>query len=495
MAERPSLPPPSSNEVAGEDFLFHLYRGSELLQEDRVAEAKGELETALSRSPSDAKSQHLLGIVYFRLGLYPHAIAIYERLVRLHPASVEPRVNLALSYLKTGQPALARVELERVVELSPTHARAWGYLGLACQRLGDVGRARDAFSRGGYEHMARRLEDPTQPAPTFTIPPDAPSHLSHELRLAASDATARLDLPDSGFHAAPTELRGAPSAAGMWASIELGREPMPSLPSFGTPFREGGDGFSTAWTASGTPSAAPLPAETPTPSPARWTVIPLANKRQGSSAPTTADALCRESLLALHGDIPVLLHKNGAVLVRSEERFAARLGLVRASRSSPDATFTQLERRARGRTLGEPFGGTLAPMFEVSGSCELVLGPPTGLTLRPVTLSDQPLCLREDAIAAFALTLAYESGKLALGNGEATRMVLLRGEGVAVLALPRNTATVEVTEARELVARAASVVGWLGQIHPRALATSEAPAHARGYVSLAGDGMVLLDVD
>ena len=120
-----------------EDFLFHLYRGSELLQDNRVHEAKEELEQALRLQPRDAKGQDLLAVVYFRLGLYPRAIAIYEQLIKLHPDALEPRINLALSYLKTGQPAQARFELEKVVEQSPGHSRAWGYLGLAFQRLGD----------------------------------------------------------------------------------------------------------------------------------------------------------------------------------------------------------------------------------------------------------------------------------------------------------------------------------------------------------------------
>src|SRR5215467_7426851 len=119
MPERESPEPPSSRDVAGEDFLFHLYRGSELLQDNRVHEAKTELEQALALQPSDPKGQDLLGIVYFRLGMYPRAIAIYERLVQLHPTAIEPRINLALSYLKTGQPAQARAELEKVLEQNP----------------------------------------------------------------------------------------------------------------------------------------------------------------------------------------------------------------------------------------------------------------------------------------------------------------------------------------------------------------------------------------
>src|SRR5689334_23918703 len=118
MPERDD-PRPSTREVAAEEFLFHLHRGSELLQDNRDHDAKAELEHALSLQPSDPKGQDLLGIVYFRLGLYPRAIAIFERLIQLHPEALEPRINLALSYLKTGQPSQARFELERVVEQNP----------------------------------------------------------------------------------------------------------------------------------------------------------------------------------------------------------------------------------------------------------------------------------------------------------------------------------------------------------------------------------------
>src|SRR6185503_6937185 len=92
---------PSSGTFAAEDFLFHLYRGSELLQENRVREAKEELERALSFQPRDSEGQGLLGVVYFRLGMYPRAITIYEEIVRGRPDEITPRLNLGLCYLKT----------------------------------------------------------------------------------------------------------------------------------------------------------------------------------------------------------------------------------------------------------------------------------------------------------------------------------------------------------------------------------------------------------
>jgi len=120
-----------SRDAANEDFLFHLYRGSELLQDNRVLEAKSELEHALTLQPRDPKGQDLLAVVYFRIGLYPHAIQIYEELRRQNPGDHSLHLNLALCYLKTGQAQAAREQLEAVVHNNPGHKRAWGYLGLA----------------------------------------------------------------------------------------------------------------------------------------------------------------------------------------------------------------------------------------------------------------------------------------------------------------------------------------------------------------------------
>jgi Flp pilus assembly protein TadD/uncharacterized protein (AIM24 family) len=210
--------PPSSRDLANDDFLFHLYRGSELLQDNRVHEAKQELEQALGLQPRDAKGQDLLGIVYFRLGLYPRAIAIYERLVAAHPLSTTPRLNLALCYLKTGQAQAARSELERVLEHNPEHTRAWGYLGLAFQRLGDVERAVYAFRMGGHEGMARRLAELGVTGPE----PEEPDPAS---RAAAARVFDELDR--RGVEFSPDADSSAP-ATGSWAALEPGRETGPS---------------------------------------------------------------------------------------------------------------------------------------------------------------------------------------------------------------------------------------------------------------------------
>ena len=142
-----------------EEFLFHLSRGSEFLIANRVVEAKDELERALLFQPRDAKGQDLLAGVYFRLGVYPRAIELWQDLVRVHPEDVALRVNLGLALLKTAQLDEAIKHLQRAVTLDEEHGRAWGYLGLAMWRDGRIDKAREAFVRGGQVSMARRMEE------------------------------------------------------------------------------------------------------------------------------------------------------------------------------------------------------------------------------------------------------------------------------------------------------------------------------------------------
>jgi hypothetical protein len=208
-------------DTANEDFLFHLYRGSELLQDNRVHEAKEELEQALHLQPRDSKGQDLLAVVYFRLGHYPRAIQIYEQLRRRSPNDTSLLLNLALCYLKVAQPQLARHDLEHLLSLNPTHTRAWGYLGIACERLGDLAHAEQAFQKGGHHPMAKRVAAKRPPS-GLPLSGAAPAE---ELRDVADAAYQELDTGELTFTlAAPTSQKDRDSLADdSWHSIERGR--------------------------------------------------------------------------------------------------------------------------------------------------------------------------------------------------------------------------------------------------------------------------------
>jgi uncharacterized protein (AIM24 family) len=414
-----------------------------MLQDNRVHDAKAELEQALNLQPSDPKGQDLLAIVYFRLGLYPRAISIYERLIANHPEAVTPRVNLALCYLKTGLAAQARTELERVIEVDPSHSRAWGYLGLAFQRLGDYERAGHAFATGGHDAMARRLLEMSSPARALSLHPPSRPHL---------------DLPLDDLSGEP------PSHAALEAelAVEVREVAIPRPP--------------------------PL-AQLDVPPPE----LPSQRARAGATAPRHADDLARDWLIVFPRDFPVALTDSGLVLVQAVESFATRLEFVKSMSYAVEPTTKPLSRRMRGRVLDEPLGGAASPIVELCGRGELVLGPHAGRKLRPMALGDEPIYLREDVVCGFEAAIVYESGRLATGDGDAMAMVQLRGQGAVVAALPECVSALEVANGRSTTVRAGAVLGWTGRLVPRALTPTEAPAQARGYLSFTGAGMVLVD--
>jgi Flp pilus assembly protein TadD/uncharacterized protein (AIM24 family) len=210
------------DQESNEDFLFHLYRGSELLQDDRAHEAKEELERALRLQPHDTKGQDLLAVVYFRLGHYPRALAIYEQLRRRNPKDTAILLNLALCYLKTGEAAQARRDLEQLVELNPAHTRAWGYLGLACERVGDLEGAERAFERGGHGQMVARMAGRRASAPAPAERPAVETALAEPVRAVVAEAFEELDAGELSFTLAEAESPEDDAAAQSWRPVELG---------------------------------------------------------------------------------------------------------------------------------------------------------------------------------------------------------------------------------------------------------------------------------
>lgn len=141
-----------------EEFLQHLYKGGELLAAGKVIEAKDYLERAHEMAPKNEKGQNLLGLTYFKLGLFERAAEIYEMLVRDNPVDPTLRVNLGLVYLKTNQLARAIREFETSVDLAPEHKKAHNYLGLALAQAGNLAQAREHFIQAGSDAMVQKMD-------------------------------------------------------------------------------------------------------------------------------------------------------------------------------------------------------------------------------------------------------------------------------------------------------------------------------------------------
>jgi hypothetical protein len=496
LPEAPGLPesehPAPSSVFNGEDFLFHLYRGSELLQDNCVSEAKEELERALRFQPRDSEGQGLLGIVYFRLGMYPRAIGIYEDLIRNFPSEITPRVNLALCYLKTGQQHQARDVLEEVIQREPHHTRAWGYYGLALERLGEYPKAQAAFEKAGQPQLARRMQSRAEEATAADDPSD--SSLQHdEVRLAAADAVQELDgqTPFVSAREEAGELEQLRSRR--WRAVEPGEEvvpakPRPSRPPSGQQRAAGLTGLSLPPVS----EAIELP-----PPPRRPGVVEAGPPEATSpSAFGSPSALVAEVAVGSPDARERLVVRGSMALVRVEVGFAIRNDAVRAVQpDAADFARTGLRRRVRGRPSDEPFGGAATPWTLLEGTGVVALASGHGRSVAALELGGEFVYLREARLLAFDSSARYENGRLPAPPQEPAPIVIvqLSGRGIVLVESERPLRALLVTPERRVVVRSESVAGWTGRMLAQPLTAEESPTHAHGFVSFAGEGAVLLD--
>jgi len=447
----PGMEPATSSEAAlGEEFLFHLYRGSELLKEDRFYEAKPELERALAFQPRDIEGQSLLGVVYFRLGHYPRAIQIYEELIRARPTEVAPRINLALCYLKTGQLAGARTILDELVQHRPDHVRAWGYLGLVYQRLGDFEKASVAFERAGRPQLAARLR-------------------------ASQEADAQRSGVGRRETQAPGSLRRDSEPPGVHEIAQADLQAAQSVPPPPPP-----------------PSMAPGPS-VPPPSVAPTYSRPAPGTRM--SIPVPLSQVARDLTLVFPESPRVAIHEGAAVLVRIDGAFQARGHAVRVilPDSSWALTTKVLRRRGRSSVTDEPLGGITSPFSTIEGDGRLVLNLPEPLRPFIVTLDGEPLYTREERLFGFDASIEYELGRLALPSGDYAGVVNLTGSGFVVLGTRGKVQGIEISSDRPAHVRPAQLIGWIGRLLARPAGTDAERAPMRELVTLTGNGTVLLD--
>jgi hypothetical protein len=495
----PSAPPESEREAApssafaGEDFLFHLYRGSELLQDNCVEQAKEELEQALKLQPRDSEGQGLLGIVYFRLGMYPRAIGIYEELIRAWPNEITPKVNLSLCYLKTGLQHQARDMLEEVIRREPDHVRAWGYYGLALERLGDYAKAQAAFERAGQPHLALRMARLMDEASGQIEHRDGePQH--DEVRRAAADAVQELDASSEHPFAQAIEDRGElqPERSTRWRALEPGEEPFPPASrahrapaSMGVP----------ALGAAAFPAVVAEAAEAAAPA-SRRSVPPPADAPPAGAGGTPSAFVTALGVTLMPDARERVIIRGSFALVRSEVGFAIRNDALRAVQ--PDgAAFGRgaLRRRMRGRESDEPFGGPASPWTLLDGAGVIALAAASGRALATLELGGEFVYLREARLVGFDSSARYENGRLPAPPQEPAPIVIvqLSGRGIVLVESERPLRALPVAPDRRLVVRSESVAGWTGRMLAQPLTADESPTHAHGFVSFGGEGAVLLD--
>ncbi|HEU4410712.1 MAG TPA: tetratricopeptide repeat protein [Polyangiaceae bacterium] len=461
-------------EAAREEFLFHLYRGSELLQDGRVHEAKEELESALRLQPLEPKGQDLLAVVYFRLGLYPRAIDIFAELVKTFPRERTPRINLALCYLKTGQCQRARDLLEETVVLHPEYERGWSYLGLAYEGLGDLWRAREAFLRAGQAGMARRME---------------------ERMGTAGESGGELETPtvERYYHAfggfepsSPTPAIGPPPPG-------PGPPPPPGLgpppPGLGPPPPDASEAVKH--------QPPPRPLSSPPPAPSEYEGPP-APRAPSPPPPAIGGDPAAERFLRQRqghwprGAAPFVPHEpSGHLYVRVGDVFVCRPEALSALSPAPEVPwrFEPWGGEGAGWAPGEAGEG----FARVRGRGHLALSAAAGRSLAGLSLHGGPFWVEWRSLVGFDAALALEQLRAPFdGGGAAGPWARIEGRGLVVLGLPARHLAFRVPPGESVVVRRGAICGWWGPLlaETSGLARGGGQA-AHAFVAFSGEGFVL----
>jgi uncharacterized protein (AIM24 family) len=489
---------------SADDFNDLLVRGGELLGSGRVIESKDLLERAVSIDNRDEKALNLLGLAYFKLGMFDRASEIYEGLVRNNPADHTLRVNLGLVYLKSNALQRAIREFEVATDLSPGHAKAHNYLGLALAQVGEYGRARENFIAAGSdamaEKMARALEEARAASPVAVVPPPpapprpaAPMPQPEEVTIEVMDeAHHQLAEADWGTQV-PGEVSAAPAPVA--APIE---PPAPLEAAAPAPTAEELR-FAEDEGPSAPPMDQPIPvapekAEEPIllerkleppaePEKPLFKVEPSRPEKEAVEIAPPAVPELAAATFELVGEV-LAVRVRDEVLVRTE-------GLIATSGT---VTLTPEPKRFRGRPKDEPFGNGIARLMRAKGQGRVLIER-AGRKFVAFDLKDESAYLREEVVFGFEEPIAFENGRLP-SDEEPIELVHLRGEGQVLVRLPGALRSVRVRMEQPVTVALSSWVGWHGNVSPRVVALRPAGDGAKGplAIELTGEGFALLSV-
>jgi hypothetical protein len=536
-----------SAQAGNPELLEQLYRGGELLGQGKVVEAKDYLERAYQLDPNNEKAQNLLGLSYFKLGLFDRASEIYETLVRDNPTDPTLRVNLGLVYLKSNAVARAVREFEVATDLQPEHQKAHNYLGLALAQAGELGRAREHFLLAGSEAMAEKMARALEESQARAPAPE-PMRIASAQAMQVSgieSVSVGVERTEAG---APVDPLGAqdwgaqlPGSEEAGEAYDLGAAPPPmeevaveEVAVEEVAFVEGPADFGME--AEAAPADAPRveeisvdevpfdevpvaplqPAPAPEPEPElrfaedEGPAAPVPEERGGqpevseAQADDAAAAELPEPILLTPSArkrppsalAPVVRFPEGTktfesgpeglrVSVREEIRIRTE-GLVS---TWGELSFTPEVKHHHGRPTEQPFGTGPRRLSRVRGQGALHFEKAAHHFVT-VELREESVYLREDALFGLGEGISYENGKLPAGE-TSLELVSATGEGQVLLRLPGELRAVEVTAERPVRVPISAWVGWSGGVLARAV---ELGAEGRPAIEMTGEGYALISV-
>ena len=146
--------------------------------------------------------------------------------------------------------------------------------------------------------------------------------------------------------------------------------------------------------------------------------------------------------------------------------------------------------RSRDLDAETPLGGGQSPMVGYRGPGRLVARTEQG-SLELFELDDETVTVRTTALFGLNLGLRYEADHVRLSRGERLDVVRITGKGLVALSLATRARSLDVSDGG-LVVRHSDVAGWTARVLPESVDPAESPGRARGYLSLSGNGSVIL---
>ncbi|HEV8397531.1 MAG TPA: tetratricopeptide repeat protein [Vicinamibacterales bacterium] len=138
----------SVTELAPGDYQGFLQLGSELLGEQKYAEAQQAFKKATELNPSNGGAQNLLGYASLRQGDTAAAIAALEQYVRIQPQEANAQDSLGEALMGAGRFKDAEAAFQKAAEMAPQFWPAQQGIAYARFYAGDWAGGRAALMKG-----------------------------------------------------------------------------------------------------------------------------------------------------------------------------------------------------------------------------------------------------------------------------------------------------------------------------------------------------------
>lgn len=170
---------------------------------DDLSSARTDDRTPSPEARAEAKRLYKEGVKYGLAGLYPQAVEIFQRVVKLDPKNADAHFALGHAYFDLKQWRNAIESFKIAIELNPKDNEARDRLGLARAMLWEQDRQRIAAER--RQHVPQPVAPPGAPNKSPVTEPEGQVVALNERSSATTSETSAVET-SKGLDAAATDL-------------------------------------------------------------------------------------------------------------------------------------------------------------------------------------------------------------------------------------------------------------------------------------------------